>query len=71
MRHKSDAAEMFKQSLADTRADGVASQVATVRSDRGGEFCGGEFGDQCRSRCISNNSLRRAAPNSMGKPSAR
>ena len=27
------------------RADGVPSQVVTVRSDGGGEFCGGKFGD--------------------------
>ena len=51
MRHQSDAAETFKQFLSDTRADGVPSQVVTVRSD-GGEFCGGKFGDLYRSRCI-------------------
>ena len=42
MRHKPDAAETFKQFLSDTRADGVPSQVVTVRSDGGGEFCRGE-----------------------------
>ena len=26
--------------------------MVTVRSDGGGEFCGGKFGDLCRSRCI-------------------
>ena len=52
MRHKSDAAETFKQFLSDTCADGVPSQVVTVRSDGGGEFCRGRFGDLCRSRCI-------------------
>ena len=52
MRHKSDAEEMFKQFLADTRADGVPSQVMIVRSDGGGKFRGGKFGDLCRSRCI-------------------
>ena len=40
------------QFLSDTRADGVPSQVVTVRSDGGGEFCGGNFGDLCRSRSI-------------------
>ena len=53
MSHKSDAGETFKQFLSDTRADGVPSQVVTVRSDGGGEFCAGEFGDLCRSRCIN------------------
>ena len=52
MRHIPDAAETFKQFLPDTRTDGVQSQVVTVRSDGGGEFCGGKFGDLCRSRCI-------------------
>ena len=50
MRHKSDAAEMFEQFLADTRADGVPSKVVIVRSDGGGKFRGGKFGDLCRSR---------------------
>ena len=44
-------AETIKQFLSDTRADGVPSQVVTVRSDGGGQFCGGKFGDLCRSRC--------------------
>ena len=52
MRHKSDAAEMFEQFLADTRADGVPSKVVIVRADGGGEFRGGKFGDLCRSRGI-------------------
>ena len=51
-RHKSDAAKTFKQFLSDTRADGVPSQVVPVRSDGGGEFCGGKFGNLYRSRCI-------------------
>ena len=52
MHHKSDAAETLKQFLSDARADGVPSQVVTVRSDGGGEFCGGKFGNLSRSRCI-------------------
>ena len=52
MCYKLDAAETFKHFLLDTRADGVPSQVVTVRSDGGGEFCGGKFGDLCRLRCI-------------------
>ena len=52
MRHKSDAPETFKQFLSDTCADGVPSQVVIVRSNGGGEFCGGNFVDLFRSRCI-------------------
>ena len=52
MRHKSDTTEFFEQFLADTRADGVPSKAIIVRSDGGGEFRGGEFGDLCRPRPI-------------------
>ena len=52
MRHKPDAAEMFEQFLADTRADGVPSKLVIVRTDGGGEFRGRKFGDLCRSRGI-------------------
>ena len=34
------------------RADGVPSEVERVRSDSGGEFFGGGFGDVCRQSCI-------------------
>ena len=43
---------MFEQFLAGTRADGVPSKVVTVRSDGGGDFRGGTFGDLRRSRGI-------------------
>ena len=52
MRHKSDTPELFEQFFADTRADGVPSKLVIVRSDGGGEFRGGNFGDLCRSRSI-------------------
>ena len=52
MSHKSNAVETVEQFLADTRADGVPSQVTITRSDGGGEFRGGTFEDLCRSRCI-------------------
>ena len=52
MRHKSGAAEMFEQFLSDTRADGVPSKVVIVRSDGGGEFRVGKFGNLRRSRGI-------------------
>ena len=53
MRYKSDATELFEQFIADSPADGVPSTVVIVRSDGGGEFRGGKFGDLCRSRGIS------------------
>ena len=66
LRHKSDAAETFKQFLPDTRADGVPSQMVTVRSAGGGEFCGGKFGDLCRSRCIKQEVTRADSPQLNG-----
>ena len=49
--HKSDAANNIQAVPSETR-DSVPSQVATVRSDQEDEFCRGNFGDLCRSRCI-------------------
>ena len=67
IRHKSDAAEMFKKFVADTRADGVPSQAVIVRSDGGGEFRGETFGDLCRSRCILQEfTMGSTVPNSLG-----
>lgn len=43
MRHKSGAAELFEQSLVDTRADSVPSKVVIVRLDGSGKFHGGIF----------------------------
>ena len=50
--HKSDATEAFKQFLADLRVEGIPSEVVVVRSDNGGEFNQGEFGQLCRERNI-------------------
>ena len=50
--HKSDAAEAFKQFLADLRVEGIPSEVVVVRSDNGGEFNQGEFGQLCREKNI-------------------
>ena len=50
--HKPDAAEVFKQFLADLRVEGIPSEVVVVRSDNGGEFNQGEFGQLCRERNI-------------------
>ena len=52
IRHKSDAAKLFQQSLADYRANSVPFTVVIVRSDRGDESRKGKFGGLCRSRGI-------------------
>ena len=53
LRTKSDTVKYFRQFLADVRADGIPSILATVRSDNGGEFHpDGPFGDLCRERGI-------------------
>ena len=52
MRHKGDDTELFEQFLADARADGVTFKVVIVRSDGGGKFRAGKFGDLCRSTGI-------------------
>ena len=50
LRRRSDAAELFKQFLAGSRADGVPSKVVIVRSNGSGEFRAGNLGDLCSSR---------------------
>ena len=45
--HKSDAAEEFKQFVADLRVERIPSEVVVVRSDNRGEFNQGEFGQLC------------------------
>ena len=66
MRHKSDAAETSKQFLSDTCADGVPSQVGTVRSAGGGVFWGVKFSDVCRSRCIKQEFTTAGSPQING-----
>ena len=46
--HQPDAAESFKQFLADLRVEGIPSEVVVVRSDNGDEFNQREFGQLCR-----------------------
>ena len=62
--------EAFTQFLSGTRADDVPSQVVTVRSDGGGEFCGGNLATYVDRDALSKNSPRPAVSNSMGYPSA-
>ena len=63
---KSDAAEAFKQFLADLRAEGIPSEVVVVRSDNGGEFNQGEFGQLCRERNIKQEFTTADSPESNG-----
>ena len=53
LERKFDAADAFRNLLADVRRDDVPSEVERVRSDNGGEFFGGEFGDVCRQYCVN------------------
>ena len=50
--HKSDATEAFEKVLADNRVEGIPSEVVEVRSDDGGEFNEGKFGNLCREKNI-------------------
>ena len=52
LERKSDASDTFRKLLADVRADGVQSKVEIIRSNNGGEFFRGYFGDVCRQYCI-------------------
>ena len=67
MSHKSDAALLFEQFLADSRADGVSSTVVLDRSDGGDEFRGGKFGDLCRSRGIKQELTKADSPQFNGE----
>ena len=49
--------------MADARADGVPSKVEIVRSDNGGEFFGGEFGEVCKQHCIKQEFSNADSPN--------
>ena len=66
LKHKSDAADAFRKFLADVRADGVPSKVEIVRSDNGGEFFGGEFGEVCKQFCIKQEFTNADSPKQNG-----
>ena len=48
------------------RGDGVPSEVERVRSDNGGEFFGGEFGDVCRQYCVKQEFTNAKSPELNG-----
>ena len=52
LKHKSDSGDVLRKFLADACADGVPSKVAIARSDNGGKFFGGDFGEVCKQFCI-------------------
>ena len=56
------AANAFWIFLAEVRADGVPSKVEIVRSDNGGEFFGGEFGEVCKQFSIKQESTNADSP---------
>ena len=64
MRHKSDAAEMFRHFLADNRATRFPSDVEIVRSDDGGESLEGAFGALCRKYNITQEFASASSPQS-------
>ncbi|CAN0208252.1 unnamed protein product, partial [Laminaria digitata] len=66
LKNKSDAADAFRKFLADVRADGVPSKVEIVRSDNGGEFFGGEFGEVCKQFCIKQEFTNADSPEQNG-----
>ena len=66
LERKSDAADAFRKFLTDVRGDGVPSEVERVRSDNGGEFFGGEFGDVCRQYCVKQEFINAKSPELNG-----
>ena len=62
----SDAADAFRKFLAYVRADSVPSKVEIVRSDNGGEFFGGDFGEACRQYCIKQEFTNAKSPELNG-----
>ena len=66
MHHKSDAAKMFKQFLANIRADRAPSQLVIVRSDEGGELRGGNMAAFVDRDALSRNSPQPTVPSLMG-----
>ena len=66
LKHKSDSGDAFRKFLADARADGVPSKVEIVRSDNGGEFFRGEFGEVCQQYCIKQEFTNADSPQQNG-----
>ena len=67
LERRSDAADAFRKVLADMRGDGVPSEVERVRSDNGGEFFKGEFGDVCRQYCVKQEFTNAKSPALNGR----
>ena len=56
----------FRKFLAHVRADDVPSKIEIVRSDNGGEFFGGEFGEVCKQFCIKQEITNADSPKQNG-----
>ena len=61
--HKHDAASAFEKFLADLRVEGTPSEVMIVRSDDGGEFMRGKFGNSAENEKHNKNSRLQTARN--------
>ena len=66
LKHKSDSGDAFRKFLADARADGVPSKVDIERSDNGGEFFRGEFGEVRKQHCIKQELTNADSPKQNG-----
>ena len=66
LKHKSDAADAFRNGWADVCADGVPPKVEIVRSDNGGEFFRGELGEVCKQFCIKQEFTNADSPKQNG-----
>ena len=64
--YKSDSGNAFRKFLADARAGAVPSKVEIVRSDSGGKFFGGEFGEVCKQNCIKQEFTNADSPKQNG-----
>lgn len=63
LKHKSEAADAFRNALADVRADSVRSKFEIVWSDKKGELFGGVFGEVCRQFFINQIFTNANSPN--------
>ena len=66
LKHKSDSGDALRKFLADARADGVSFKVKIARSDNGGDFFSGQFGEVCKQYCIMQEFTNADSPKQNG-----